>query len=100
MRETSMEQAVGHVVLELTQLPEEDVSLVAEFVTYLKGQRQAMPQNRKSASEIVAEARRQASMLNDVPRAQVVTQFESLVEQIRRQAIAQGTAFEGDWNGD
>jgi len=51
-----------------------------------------MAPRRMSPAEIVAEARKQAALLADVPRAEVVTRFEALVEEIRQQAIAKGTA--------
>ena len=55
---------------------------------------------RLSPVEIVTKARRQAALLSDVPRAEVAARFEALAEEIRGQALAQGTAIEGDWLGD
>lgn len=98
--QTMARDRVGRVAMELVQLPEEDLSLVAEFIKYLKGQRQPVAARRVSAAQLVAEARRQANALQDVPRAEIASQFAALVENIRRQAIAQGTAIEGDWIGD
>jgi hypothetical protein len=91
---------VGRVAIELVQLPEEDVSLVAEFIKYLKGQRQPITARRAPAAQLVAEARQQAYALQDVPRAEIAAQFATLVETIRGQAIAHGTAIEGNWLGD
>jgi len=47
-----------------------------------------------------AEARRRATLLRDVPREEIVARFLELAEEIRREAIAKGTAVEGDWQGD
>lgn len=91
---------VGGVALGLAQLPLEDINLVAQMVTRLQQQRQAAAPRRLSPVEIVAEARRQAALLSDVPRAEIAARFEALAEEIRRQTIAQGTAIEGDWLGD
>ena len=66
----------------------------------LRQQCQPAVPRQMSPAEIVAEARRQAALLADVPRAEVVTRFEALVDEIRQQAIAKGTAIEGDWLGD
>jgi excisionase family DNA binding protein len=91
---------IGGVALRLSQLPLEDISLVTQMVTRLQQQRQAATSRRLSPAEIVTEARRQAALLSDVPRAEIAARFEALAEEIRGQAIARGTAIEGDWLGD
>jgi hypothetical protein len=53
-----------------------------------------------SAAEIQAEVRKRARLLRDVPRAQLVARFVEVGEQIRQEAIANGTAVNGDWAGD
>ena len=93
-------EVVGRIALQLIQLPAEDVSAVAQLVARLRQQRQPAMPRQKSPAEIVAEARRQAALLADVPRAEVIARFEALVEEIRQQAIAKDTAIEGDWRGD
>ena len=97
---TPIQAIIGGVALRLVQLPLEDITLVAQMVTRLQQQRHAAAQRRMSPIEIVTEARRQAAMLSDVPRAEIVARFEALVEEIRQQAIARDTAVEGDWLGD
>jgi len=90
---------IGRVASELTQLPEEDLPLVVEFVEFLK-QRKARPVQRLSLAEMRAEARRRAALLQDVPREEIMARFRELAEEIRQEAIAQGTAIEGDWVSD
>jgi len=92
-------QLLAQVSGDLSSLPEEDLALVAAFVTYLK-QRQAAPTPRMSAAAIRAEAQRRAATMGDLPRAELVSRFQHLAEKVRRQAIVQGTAVEGDWEGD
>jgi hypothetical protein len=53
-----------------------------------------------SAVEIQVEARKRARLLREVPRAQLVARFVEVGEQIRQEAIANGTAVNGDWTGD
>ena len=91
---------IGRVASELTWLPEEDLPLVAEFVDYLKRRCQATPRRRLSVTEMRAEAGRRACLLREVPRDEVVARFRELAEEIRQEAIAKGTAIEGDWSGD
>ena len=45
-------------------------------------------------------ARRRTILLQDVPCKEIVTSFRELAEEIRQEAIAKGTAVEGDWRGD
>lgn len=96
-RPTAAPDVLGKVALKLARLPEEDVRLVIELVDYLDGQRPSAP---LSPAEIAAEAQRRADLLKDVPRDQLVARFVELGEEIRREAIAKGTAIDGDWAGD
>ena len=96
----SVQAIIGGVAVRLGQLPMEDIRLVAQMVARLQQQRQAAASHRLSPAEIVTEARRRAALLSDVPRAEIAARFEALAEEIREQAIAQGTAIEGDWLGD
>lgn len=86
--------------MELARLPEEDLPLVVEFVDYLKQQRQTTPQPCLSVAEMRAEAQRRARLLREVPRVEIVPRFRELTEEIRQEAIAKGSAIEGDWRGD
>ena len=99
MDSSATKATIGRVASELTQLPEEDLLLVVEFVEFLK-QRKARSAQRLSLTEIQAEARRRAALLQDVPREEIVARFRELTEEIRQEAIAQGTAIEGDWVSD
>lgn len=90
---------LAQVSHDLGSLPAEDLALVAAFVSYLK-QRQRPTTPRPSAAHIRAEAQRRAAALDAVPRADLVAQFQALSEEVRQQAIAQGTAIEGDWERD
>ena len=98
--DTTAHAMIGRVVLELTQLPEEDLPLVIEFVDYLKQQRLTTSVYHLSVAEIQAEAHRRAGLLSKVPRAEIVTRFRELAEEIRQEVIVKGGAIEGDWPGD
>jgi len=89
---------IGQVATGLVQLPDEDIAMVAHLVGRLQQRQPAAPP--QSAAAIVAAARQQAARLGDVPRADIAARFELLVEEIRQQAIARGTAIEGDWRDD
>jgi hypothetical protein len=93
-------QVIGQLALKLTNLPEEDLQLVIELVDCLKDKHPAEPVQSPSTKEIREEARRRARLLRDVPREQLVARFMEVSEQIRQEAIAKGTAIEGDWTGD
>jgi len=93
-------QVIGKLALKLTELPEEDLQLVAEFVDRLEEKRPADPQSSLSVAEMREEAKRRARLLRDVPREQLVARFIEVGEQIRQEAISKGTAIDGDWTGD
>ena len=50
--------------------------------------------------EIRKKARKRARLLREVPREQLMDRFFEVGEQIRQEAIAKGTAIDGDWLGD
>jgi hypothetical protein len=55
---------------------------------------------RSSVAEIRAEAKRLAAEMRDMSRDEVMAQFRATAERIRLQAVADGTAIEGDWQSD
>jgi hypothetical protein len=99
-RNEAAKVSIGQVVTRLTELPPEDLRLVVDFVEYLKKRRPPASRRAVSAADLRAEARRRASLLQDVPREQLATRFAELTEEIRNEAIEKGTAIEGDWVGD
>lgn len=82
-------------VVEVANLPDDDLAILLEIVALLKQQR---------ASEVTANirqtARHRALALRAASRDQLAAQFREVGERIRSQAIAGGTAVEGDWEGD
>jgi len=90
---------IRQAVIDVASLPEEDLSLIVEFVSYLRQRRNTLGR-KLSAAEVRAEARRQANALKGVPRHELVARFQELSESIRAQAVAKGTAIEGDWQRD
>ncbi len=97
---TASHSVIGQAALKMTRLPEELLPLVIDFLDYLERLHQAQRPAAPSADEIVAEAFRRSEMLRNVPREQLMTRFMDLGEEIRQEAIARGTAIEGDWIGD
>jgi hypothetical protein len=90
---------VRRAVIEIARLPENDLLLVIEFVADLKQMRAAAPA-KVAAAQIRAEAQRRAAQLGNLSREELVARFNAVTERIRAQAIANGTAIEGDWEGD
>lgn len=94
-RNEAAKVSASQVAARLTELPPEDLRLVVDFLDYLKERRPA-----SAGARLRIEARRRARLLQDVPREQLAVRFAELTEEIRREAIAKGTAVEGDWVGD
>lgn len=89
---------IGQVALKLTELAIEDLRLVVDLVDRL--QRPAEPHQPLSTTEIRELAKHRAALLNEVPREQVAAHFAEIAEEIRQEAMAKGTAIEGDWRDD
>ena len=89
---------VRKAVIEVAQLPENELLIVIEMVDTLKKQR-ARP-NREAAAQIVARAKARAVETSQLSREALMQQFSDTLEAIRAEAVAQGTAIEGEWEGD
>jgi hypothetical protein len=94
-RNEAAKVSVSQVAARLAELPPEDLPLVVDFLDYLKERRPV-----SASARLRTEARRRARLLQDVPREQLAARFAELTEEIRREAIAKGTAVDGDWVGD
>jgi hypothetical protein len=94
----ALEDLVRKAVIEVAQLPENELVAVIEMVGALKEQR-ARP-NRALAKEIVARARARAAEMSHLSHEEVVQRFTNAMDRIRAEAIAKGTAIEGEWEGD
>ncbi|MBI4771031.1 MAG: hypothetical protein HY784_11650 [Chloroflexi bacterium] len=92
---------IQQVTTDLRWLPESDVSLVAEFVAFLK-QRPVPPRpvRKVTVAEIREVVHQRAAELQAVPREQIVAEFRVLAEEMRQRVIARDLAHEGDWQGD
>ena len=92
------EHLLRQVVLDIARLPEEDLPLVAEFLRFLDQNRRPADRGaisqRPTAEQIRLEARRQAVVLRNLPREQLAAQFMKTLDDIRADAIAQGTAID------
>ena len=89
---------VRKAVIEVAQLPENELLVVIEMVDNLKKQR-ARP-NRESAAQIVARAKARAVETSHLSREVLIQQFGDALEAIRAAALAKGTAIDGEWEGD
>ncbi len=96
--ELAPDSLIRRAVSEVVSLPEEDLPLVIELASRLK--RRRWIRHRSQVKELVARARQRAAALADVPHDQLVAQLIAIGDTIRADAIANGTAIEGEWEGD
>lgn len=89
---------VRKAVIEVAQLQEKELLIVIEMVDTLKKQR-ARP-NRELAEEILSRAKVRAVEMSHLSRAEVMEKFSDTLDAIRAEAIAKGTAIEGEWEND
>ena len=92
------QELIRKAVIEVAQLPEKELLIVIEMVDTLKKQR-ARP-NRELAAEILARAKARAAEMSHLSREEVMERFSKSLDAIRAEAIAKGTAIEGEWEGD
>ncbi|MBI5081662.1 MAG: hypothetical protein HZC38_15115 [Chloroflexi bacterium] len=90
---------VRKTILEVVSLPEKDMLTVLEFVGKIK-QREKEGLPKLTVAEIHAEANRIAAETANLSRKEIMNRFRETVEQIRTEAIAKGTALDGEWERD
>lgn len=90
----ALQDLVRKAVVEVAQLPENELLVVIEMVDNLKKQR--ANSNRDLAVKIVAQAKVRASETSRLSHDELMKQFKNTVEAIRADAIAKGTAIEGE----
>jgi hypothetical protein len=86
---------IRRTVVEIANLPDDDLAILLEIVALLKQQR-----SNATAADIRQAARQRAIALQGMPREQLAAQFREVGERIRSQVVANGMAVEGDWEGD
>ena len=86
---------VRKAVIEVAQLPENDLVAVMEFVARLKQQ-----SRRPIVAEIKAEADRLSAQLQNMPRQELMKRFQDNLDAMRADAIAKGTALEKELESD
>ena len=91
MNPTNSSELLREAIQEVIHLPDKDLVAVVEFVGLLKRDR-----SRPSLVEIKAEAARLSQQLEGLSRAELFKRFNENMEIIRANAIAQGTAIEGE----
>lgn len=95
---TATQELIRKAVIEVAQLPENELLIVIEMVDEFKKQR-SRP-NRLVASEIVNAARSRASKTTGLSREDLMKQFSKTIDEIRAEAIEKGVAIEGEIEGD
>jgi len=88
---------IRKAVVEVAQLPENELLVVIEMVDNLKKQR--AHSNRELAAKIVAQAKARASETSHLSHDELMKQFKNALDAIRSDAIARGTAIEGELEG-
>ncbi len=82
-------------MVEIANLPDDDLAVLLGVVEFLKQQR-----TKATVRDIRQAARQRAAELQGLPREELTGRFLAVGERIRSQAVAQGTAIEGDWESD
>lgn len=94
----SPQDLVRQAVIEVANLPEQELLQVLAYIGLLKEQHGGAEASEVAA--IRAEADRLAAGMKGQARADVMMQFQATLNAIRAQAIAQGTAIDGEWLRD
>jgi ABC-type cobalamin/Fe3+-siderophores transport system ATPase subunit len=90
---------VRQAVIEVARLPEQELVQLLAYIDAMK-ERSATTTTQQAVASIRTEAAQLAVVLENQPRSEAMAQMRATMERIRAQAIADGTAIDGDWHGD
>ena len=90
---------VRQAVIAVARLPEQELVQLLAYIDTLK-ERPATTVTQQAVASIRAEAAQLAAVMDNQPRSEVMAQLRATMERMRAQAIADGTAIDGDWHGD
>jgi len=91
---------IRQAVIEVAQLPDDDLLLLVDFLNYLKMQRDTAGERRATAAQIRDTAIRRAEALRGLPREQRVAQLTASIHRLHADALAKGVAIAEEWRGD
>ena len=92
------EKLLRQVITSVAQLPPDELLVVYETINDLK-QKEA-GKSSLSTDEILLRAKARATEMKHLSHEEVVQRFIDATERIRAEAIAKGTAIEGEWESD
>lgn len=90
------EKLLRQVLTGIAELPPTDLLVVYETISELKHKDKAG----QTADEILSRAKARAAEMSHLSHAEAVQRFIDATERIRAEAIAKGTAIEGEWESD
>ena len=88
------EKLLRQVITSIAQLPPNDLLVVYETIADLKQKESQKPP--LTSAEIVARAKTRAEEMKHLSREEAMERFSKTLEAIRADAIANGTAIEGE----
>jgi hypothetical protein len=89
------EKLLRQVITSVVQLPPNDLLVVYETIADLKQKESQKPP--LTAAEILARAKAHAEEMKHLSHEEAVQRFIDAMDRIRDDAIAKGTAIEGEW---
>ena len=92
------EKLLRQVISSVAQLPPNDLLIVYETIADLK--QKESPKLPLTSAEILARAKARAEEMKHLSHEEVVQRFIDATDRIRADAIAKGTAIEGEWESD
>ncbi len=85
------DRLLRRVLLAVARLPADDLPLVADFVESLSA---VGTTSGPQPSEILADARRRADQIKDLPRAELMERFTRAAKLVRDEAAAAGAVID------
>jgi hypothetical protein len=97
----SEQDMLRQTIIEVANLPKQDLATVLELVKQLKQKPQTSTADKKRlVDQILAQAQKRANELRTLPRTELAERLQKVMHEINEEAIIKGVAIDDEWQDD
>lgn len=97
----SEQDLLRQTIIEVANLPKQDLATVLELVNQLKQKPQRLAADRKHlVSDLLARSQKRVDELRTLPRAELKERLQKVMNEIQDEASVKGVTIEGEWQDD
>ncbi|MDQ3249597.1 MAG: hypothetical protein M3Q45_10395 [Chloroflexota bacterium] len=94
----SEQDLLRQTIIEVANLPKQDLATVLELVNQLKQKPQTgLGERRRLVFELLTRAQKRADELKTLPRTEITARLRNVINEIQQEAVVKGVAIDDEW---